>query len=194
MGDRSDVRNYRPICKFSILPKVFEDIVTDMLSLQLTSFLCIEQHGFVPKRSTTTNLAMYHSFVSRALDEGLQVDSVYTDFQKAFDTVDHSVLLQKLSRWAFCGPLLTWVESYLSERVQLVKVANCLSTSVSVTSGVPQGSDLGPLLFNVFINDLADILTYTNFLLYADDLKIFRLIRGVDDAINMQGDLHMLEQ
>ena len=107
--DRSDLRNYRPISKLSILLKIFENIVTDTLSSQLTSFLCVEQHGFVTKRSTTTNLAVYHSFVSRALDEGLQVDTVYTDFQKAFDTVDHSVLLQKLSRWGFCGILLTWV-------------------------------------------------------------------------------------
>lgn len=135
--DRSDVRNYRPISKISILPKVFEDIVTDMLSLQLTSFLCVEQHGFVSKRSTSTNLAVYHSFVSRALGDGLQVVTVYIDFQKAFDTVDHSVLLQKLSRWGFCGPLLTWVESYLSGRDQIVKVANCFSTSINVTSGVP---------------------------------------------------------
>ena len=106
-GDRSDIRNYRPISKLSVLPKVFEEIVTDMLSTQLTSFLCVEQHGFVPKRSTSTNLAVYHSFVSMTLDEGLQVDTVYTDFQKAFDTVDHSILLHKLASWGFSGPLLT---------------------------------------------------------------------------------------
>ena len=193
-GDRSDVRNYRPISKLSVLPKVFEEIVTDMLSSLLTSSLCVEQHGFVPKRSTATNLAVYHSFVSRALDEGLQVDTVYTDFQKAFDTVDHTVLLHKLLSWGFCGPLLTWLESYLSDRVQIVKVSNSLSLLINVTSGVPQGSHLGPLLFNVFINDIVDVLTDANFLLYADDLKVFRVIRGVEDANCMQEDLLRLER
>ena len=193
-GDRSDVRNYRPICKLSIMPKVFEALITDLLSAQLTNVICAEQHGFVPKRSTSTNLAVYHGFVSRALDEGLQVDTVYTDFRKAFDTVDHSVLLRKLSRWGFGGPLLLWIESYLTGRLQTVRVSNCLSSPISVTSGVPQGSHLGPLLFNVFIDDIAVILSNTSFLLYADDLKLFRIIRGIGDVLSMQDDLVRLEQ
>ena len=165
-----------------------------MLSTQLTSLLCIEQHGFVPKRSTSTNLAVYHTFVSAALDDGLQVDTVYTDFQKAFDTVDHPLLLHKLASWGFGGPLLTWLESYLSERVQIVKVSNCFSSPICVTSGVPQGSHLGALLFNVFINDIAVVLSDTNFVLYADDLKLFRDIRGIEDAYSMQNDQRSLEQ
>ena len=193
-GDRSDVRNYQPISKLSVLPKVFEEIVTDMLSPLLTSFLCVEQHGFVPKRFTATNLAVYHSFVSRALDDGLQVDTVYTDFQKAFDTVEHAMLFHKLPSWRFCGPLLSWLESYLSGRVQIVKVANSLSLPINVTSGVPQGSHIGPLLFNVFINDIVDVLSEANFLLYADDLKLFRVIRGFEDANCMQDDLLRLER
>ena len=149
----------------------------------------MEQHGFVPRRSTATNLAVYHSFVSRALDDGLQVATVYTDFQKAFDTVDHSILLSKLSSWGFCGPLLSWINSYLSGREQIVRVSNSLSSPINVTSGVPQGSHLGPLLFNVFINDLVDVFVGNNFLLYADDLKVFRRIHSQSDAIIMQDDL-----
>ena len=135
-GDRADVRNYRPICKLSLMPKVFEEIVTELLSSQLSNVICPEQHGFVPNRSTSTNLAVYHSFVSRALDEGQQVDTVYTDFRKAFDTVDHSVLLRKLSLWGFGGSLLTWIKSYLTGREQFVRVSSCLSSPIDVSSGV----------------------------------------------------------
>ena len=188
-GDRSDVRNYRPISKLSVMPKLFEEIVTEFLSPLIANSLCVEQHGFVPRRSTATNLAVYHSFVSHALDDGLQVDTVYTDFQKAFDTVDHSILLSKLSSWGFCGPLLSWINSYLSGREQIVRVSNSLSSPINVTSGVPQVSHLGPLLFNVFINDLVDVFVGTNFLLYADDLKVFRRIHSQSDAIIMQDDL-----
>ena len=79
-------------------------------------------------------------------------------------------------------------------RVQIVKVSNCFSSPIGVTSGVPQGSHLGPLLFNVFINDIAVVLSDTNFLLYADDLKLFRIIRGIEDAYSMENDLLRLEQ
>ena len=160
----------------------------------INNVICPEQHGFVPNRSTSTNLAVYHSFVSSALDGGQQVDTVYTDYRKAFDTVDHSVLLRKLSLWGFGGSLLTWIKSYLTGREQFVKVSSCLSSPIGVSSGVPQGSHLGPLLFNIFIDDIADILANTNFLLYADDLKLFRLIQGVEDARSMQEDLVRLER
>ena len=105
-GDRADVRNYRPICKLSTLPKLFEETVTDKLTPSLIKIICDEQHGFVPKRSTTTNLAVYHRAVSDALDQGLQVDTVYTDFRKAFDSVDHQILVGKLATYGFCGPFL----------------------------------------------------------------------------------------
>lgn len=137
---------------------------------------------------------MYHGFVSRALDNCLQVDTVYTDFQKAFDTVDHSVLLHKLYSWSFCEPLLSWFESFLVEREQIVLIENCRSFPISVTSGVPQGSHLGPLLFNVFINDIVDIFSNTNVLLYADDLKVFRAIQCDQDAVSIQEDLSRFEQ
>ena len=103
-------------------------------------------------------------------------------------------MLHKLSLWGFGWPLLTWIESYLLGRNQIVKVSNSLSSPISVTSGVPQGSHLGPLLFNIFSNDIAETLSNTNFLLYADDLKLYRVILGLDDAVSMQTDLEGLEQ
>ena len=93
-GDHTDVRNYRPICKLSVLPKMFEELVTEYLTPCLTKVICDEQHGFVPGRSTVTNLAVYHCLVSAALEDRLQVDTVYTDFCKAFDTVDQGILIR----------------------------------------------------------------------------------------------------
>lgn len=192
-GDRVDVRNYRPICKLSTLPKVFEEIVTEQLTPCLTNVICDEQHGFIPQRSTVTNLAVYHCAVSAALDEGLQVDTVYTDFSKAFDSVDHQILLHKLAAYTFRGPLLSWIGSYLADRVQVISVENRLFTPVTVCSGVPQGSHLGPLLFVLFINDLKDVFRNSRVLMYADDLKIFRTISNGQDVELLQDDLGRFE-
>ena len=193
-GDQADVRNYRPICKLSTIPKLFEEIVTDKLMSYLTNVICDEQHGFVPQRSTITNLAVYHCAVSAALDVGLQVDTIYTDFSKAFDSVDHSILLHKLTAYGFNGPFLSWIRSYLMNRVQVIRVGNQFSTPVAVGSGVPQGSHLGPLLFILFINDLKGVFRNCRFLMYADDLKIFRTIGSGHDAVLLQEDLSRFER
>ena len=130
--------------------------------------------------------------MSRGLDRKLQVDVIYTDFKKAFDRVDHFLLIDKLSGIGFRGRLLRWLFSYLSGRVQL---NTCLlSRKIFATSGVPQGPHLGPLLFLLFIDDIRQILQNSEFLLFADDLKIYKCISSISDSLSLQSDLDRLSE
>jgi len=192
-GDRHQVSNYRPISKQNIMPKIFENIIADKLSYLFKNVLASEQHGFISGRSTTTNLLLYHDYISTSLEKRTQVDAIYTDFSKAFDTVNHSILMNKLSSYGVGGPLLSWLLSFITNRYQLIRFNNCFSRCIEVPSGVPQGSHLGPLLFNIFINDISKVLKHSKFLLYADDLKIFRQVRTAADAHCLQQDLNNLD-
>ena len=107
------------------------------------------------------------------IDKGNSVDVVYIDFCKAFDTVSHQKLIMKLSKYEIHGNLLLWIKDFLSERTQNVKIGNSLSSTMKVTSGVPQGSVLGPTLFLVYINDLLDINIHSSVCLFADDVKVY---------------------
>ena len=125
-----------------------------------------------------------------ALESGSQVDVIYTDFSKAFDRVNHIILLAKLEALGITGSLLRWMDSYLTSRTQRVKTKGTYSSLIAVTSGVPQGSHLGPLLFfNVFVNDIGAGIINSKFLLLADNLKPYRTIESLNDALQLQGDL-----
>jgi hypothetical protein len=191
-GDKNDVSNYRPICILSAIPKLFESIVLNKITTQISSLITPYQHGFVSRKSTLTNLSIYNEFLVQILSERGQVDSVYTDFSKAFDSVCHNILLQKLYAYGVRGTFYKWIETYLKNRVLLVKVGNSLSEPFLATSGVPQGSHLGPVLFNLFINDIVQVFGGVRFLLFADDLKIFHDIKSTDDCISLQDNLNRL--
>lgn len=191
-GSRNEVTNYRPICKISVIPKLFEKIIYNKLVFLLKEVISPLQHGFISGRSTTTNLTIFSNYVLGILEKGLQCDVVYTDFSKAFDKVNHSLLVSKLKNLGFHSNLLRWFESYLVGRVQYVRINNILSDPVEATSGVPQGSHLGPILFLIFINDIPSLLKNCFCLMYADDLKLFLSIRTISDCIHLQNDLSKL--
>jgi hypothetical protein len=191
-GERELCENYRPISILSCCAKLFESLVYDVLYHHVRPYIAPNQHGFVKNKSTTSNLLEYKSYLCIAFAGRGQVDSIYADFSKAFDRVNHALLGRKLEAFGVCGSLLRWIESYLNRRSQLVALKGELSTAFVVPSGVPQGSHLGPLFFILFINDLVNRLSCPC-LLYADDLKIYNRVSSINDAMKLQRDLDSLE-
>ena len=115
-GSRNSIRNYRPIAKLSTIPKLFEASIYDALFFHSKLLIFHKQHGFVRKRSTTTNLVHFTSTVTRALECGSEVDCIYTDFRKAFDSLSHNIIAYKLHMLGFPDPFVAWISSYLSNR------------------------------------------------------------------------------
>lgn len=173
-GDRFLPENYRPISLTCNSCKLMEKIV----ARELTSFLMSNhvlpngQHGFLPGRSTVTNLLQCLNMWTDQFDNGTPTDVIYLDFEKAFDKVPFNRLLLKLEHYGVRGCLLLWIRDFLVKRRYRVRVNGSLSGQHCVGSGVPQGSVLGPLLFLVYISDLAADIK-TNIVFFADDTKFF---------------------
>lgn len=188
-GNSHDIVNYRPISILCSIAKLFESIITVKLTEHFIDIISESQHGFVESKSAVTNLVVYSDYIVSAFVESRQVDSIYLDFAKAFDSVDHGILLHKLSKLGIYGNLLDWLKSYLNNRSQIVRIKGNESDPVVVTSGVPQGSHLGPFLFLLFVNDIADNLKFAKILMYADDIKLYIEINSPLDASKLQRDL-----
>lgn len=134
---------------------------------------------------SVTNLMAYTDKLQQCLEDGGQVDVIYTDFSKAFDKVNHQLLLDKLDSLGVGGSVLKWFQSYLIGRTQRVKILNSLSDIVDVTSSVVQGSHCGPILFSLFVNEIINCIDIDS-CMYADDLKASSEINSDDDCINLQ--------
>ena len=192
-GAKDHVENYRPISLLSIISKTLERCVLNHLPNRIQTEIHSAQYG--SGRSSTAQLLSTLQKIGKNLDKGLQTDVVFMDISKAFDTVNHNRLLQKLRDFGLSGSLWfsLWFENYLSGRFQRVTVLGATSTSLPITSGVPQGSLLAPFLFSVYINDLLkNLTTSTGIGLYADDTKLHRSVQNPCDALILQEDIRSL--
>ena len=187
-GDKFSVSNYRPICFMCPIASLLENIINTKLYSQVSRFISPKQHGFLPGKSVTTNLLELPDMVTKAFGINSQVDAIYLDLAKAFDTVDHNKLLNKLSYFGIKGTLLEWFASYLSGREHIILVNGNQSNPYKVTSGVAQGSRLGPLLFDLFINDLVEVVKHSEITLFADDCRISKQINNSQDSYDLQRD------
>jgi hypothetical protein len=173
-GDSALVENYRPISLCCVSCKVMESIINCKIvsHLDQKKLLSDKQFGFRKNKSCTLQLLECTDKWSTQLDQKTHIDVVYVDFQKAFDSVSHEKLLTKLKAYGINDLILNWIKCFLKNRLQRVKICDSYSDFVDVTSGVPQGSVLGPTLFLLFINDLCDHIV-SEMCLFADDVKIF---------------------
>ena len=174
VGKRNNMTNYRPISIIPAVAKVFERIIYDQMYKFLTEniLLSCHQSGFRSLHSIVTALLEATDSWSLNIDQGLVNAVGFLDLKKAFDTVDHSILLSKLENYGIIGAAKDWFSSYLNDRKQVCIVNGCKSSETPIRSGVPQGTILGPLLFLLYINDLPHCLSFSQPRMYADDTSI----------------------
>ena len=193
--NKGNVENYRPISLISLVMKVLERIMYEELLARIETKIDPRQHGFLRNKSCNTNLLSFTNSVSLSLHDKVEVDVIYFDFAKAFDTVSHDIILYKLkTQYNIDGTLLKFFVNYLQGRRQRVVIENAKSECIDVLSGVPQGAPLGPLLFLLFINDIyIGIDKDTNIGQYADDTKIWRKINTQSDCELLQNDINTFQ-
>ena len=195
-GEKYKAINYRPVSLTCILCKQMEHILAShiMKHLNTNHLLYDKQHGFRSKLSCETQLIEFTSDALKIIQDRKQCDTIVMDFSKAFDKVSHERLLYKLDRAGIDSLTRQWIKSFLSGRTQKVLIDGEASPAVAVTSGVPQGSVLGPILFLIFIDDLPQYTRHSNVRLFADDTIVYLTVSSTEDGEKLQEDLKNLEK
>ena len=190
-GDSHLVSNYRPISVLSCFSKILERLVYTRTTDCLNKFniLSNSQFGFRAKHSTTHAILHLIDKVTNGMDNSEHTLGIFLDFSKAFDSLDHNIILFKLNYYGIRGSYLEWFRSYLSNRKQYVSIDGAASTLLPLTCGVPQGSIIGPLLFLIYINDISKSSDAVSFILFADDSNLFYSHTNINtlvDTMNSQ--------
>ena len=174
-GNSNLVSNYRPISLLPLLSKLIEKIIHKRIYKYLDDYNLLDhrQGGFRPKHSTAKTCSHFVNDLYTAMNNNKFTIAVYIDAMKAFDTVNHSILLKKMYKLGIKGKILDWVKNYLTKRYQRTIANNVISKEKLITCGVPQGSVLGPLLFIIYINDISNAISNSKVSLYADDTVIY---------------------
>ena len=191
--DIKNINSYRPISVTNNVSRIFEKIIANRLTeyLENNNLLSPNQHGFRKNKSTLSNLVDTYDYVTTQLEMKNSVDIIYLDFEKAFDKVDKILLINKLLSMKIPSYLILWIDRFLTDRTQYVKIRNSVSSTCDVPSGVPQGSVIGPLLFTIYINDLLSDSFNGKIISFADDTKLLNLTKNF---IQTQLDLNKIEK
>ena len=191
---KSETSSYRPASLTSHLIKTFERVLKKVLQnhLEVTLALNDQQHGFRSRRSCLSQLLSHYNEILKGMEEGGNVDTVYLDFSKAFDKVDIGILCHKMRELGIHGNLAIWIFNFLTNRKQAVIANGAKSSESNVSSGVPQGTVLGPLLFLIMINDIDKEVSESIISIFADDTRLTKVINEEEDLELFQDDLEKL--
>lgn len=191
-GKKKNIENYRVVVIISSILKIFQRAIKLQLTIIMEPYVHNSQHGFRPKRSVTTNLLSQSVVVYEAFERGLQLDTFLGDFEKAFERVCHRLFIGKLHKFSIGPKTARWLFENIRQFRYYVQIGEIKSREYESTSGIVPGSILGPQMFTMFINDVAEVVMHAFVLLFADDIKASMRIQYVTDSLKLQSDINRI--